>query len=219
MKKQQYIYLIFSHTTNRMGEMIRTITQYDFNHVSLSLSENLSEIYSFARRHQDTPFFGGFVCESADRFNNDNGIANIKVCEIPVTPRQYRIAVNYINKIHREKEKYLYNMFSAASVPFKYRVRIDRAYTCVEFAVSVLRRAGVMRSLCIPRFCSIKQLDDLYSDLVIYQGEFPENVGSPAQADEYLQKTPVHNRVQFTVKCNARLFGRLCRKLWGKLTI
>lgn len=200
-----------------MGEMIRMLTQYDYNHVSISLSEDLSEIYSFARRHQDTPFYGGFVCESADRFNNDNGVASIKVCEIPVTPRQYRIAVNYINKIHREKEKYLYNMFSAATVPFKYRVRIDRAYTCVEFVVSVLRRISATRSLRIPRFCSIKQLDELYSDFAVYQGEFPENVGSPVQADEYLQKNPMHDRVYRTVKCNARLFGRLCRKLWKKL--
>lgn len=219
MKKQQYIYLIFSHTTNRMGEMIRTLTQYEYNHVSISMSENLSEIYSFARHRKDTPFYGGFVCESADRFNNDNGIATIKVCEIPVTPRQYRIATNYINKIRREKEKYLYNMFSAASVPFKHRVRIDRAYTCVEFAVSVLRRIGAVRSLRIPRFCSIKQLDNIYSDLVIYQGEFPENIGSSAQDDQYLQRTPLHSRVHRTAKCNARLFGRLCRKLWKKLNI
>lgn len=219
MKKQQYIYLIFSHTTNRMGEMIRTITQYDYNHVSISLSENLSEIYSFARHHQDTPFYGGFVCESVDRFINDNGVANIKVCEIPVTPRQYRIAKNQINKIQREKEKYLYNMFSAVGVPFKRRIKIDRAYTCIEFVISILRRIGAIRSLCIPKFCSIKQLDALYSDLVIYQGNFPENVVSSSQLDEYLQKTPVRSRVHCTVKCNARLFGRLCCKLWRKIKV
>ena len=35
MKKQKHLYLIFSHTTGRMGEMIRTLTQYDYNHVSI----------------------------------------------------------------------------------------------------------------------------------------------------------------------------------------
>ncbi|MBQ9079829.1 MAG: hypothetical protein IJY27_02045 [Clostridia bacterium] len=212
-----FLYLIFSHTNNRMGGVIRTVTRYDYNHVSVALTSNLSKIYSFARHHHDTPFYGGFVCESATRFIKDDTVANVKIYAIPVSERQHRIAKNYINKVEREKGKYLYNMFSAATFPFHRRVNIDRAYTCVEFAVSVLRRIGAPRHGRISRFCSIEQLDQIYADYQIYEGSFPSYAGSPAESDGYMRKNTVRYRVGHTVGSNARLFGRLFRRLWHSI--
>ena len=40
------IYLIFSMTTTKVGKMIRRVTKYPYNHVSVSLTPDLAVIYS-----------------------------------------------------------------------------------------------------------------------------------------------------------------------------
>ena len=81
------IYLIFSMTTTKVGKMIRRVTKYPYNHVSVSLTPDLAVIYSFARHYKDMPFYGGFVCEGIKRFCNRAGLAKIMVCAVPVTRR------------------------------------------------------------------------------------------------------------------------------------
>lgn len=212
-KNQKYIYVIFSHTRNRIAGMIRAVTRYDYNHCSISTDPELTEIYSFARYYLDTPFYGGFVRESANRYHYGAEVARIKVCAVPVSVRQYETACSYIKNFEFDDNTYLYNMISAACFPFHKRVFIDRAYTCIEFVISVLCRCRAPGVNKIPRFCSIKQLDDIYSKYMIYEGEFPENAGSPREIDNYRRKNGLRYRVGNTVTANARLIKRFCRKL------
>ena len=215
----QFIYLIFSRTNNKMSRFIRTVTNYEYNHVSIAFSSDLDPMYSFARKHKDTPFYGGFVRETPTRFQNGDTTAKVKICAIPLSPIQFRIAQNYINKISRNGDKYLYNTISAITNPFHRRVNIDYAFTCVEFAVAVLKRIGAPLSNRIPRFCSIEQLDEIYAPTLIYQGDLQSSEDTQGYIDNYLAKNPMNYRVRKTVSSNARLVGRLCRKLWGKLSI
>lgn len=219
MKEEKYIYLIFSRTNNKMSRFIRTVTNYDYNHVSVSLSPWLDPMYSFARRHKDTPFYGGFVKESPSRFIQGDTTATIKICAIPVSRIKFRIAQNYINKIARNGDKYLYNTISAMTNPLRRRVKIDRAFTCVEFVVTLLKRIGAPLSNRIPRFCSIEQLDNIYKEICIYEGEMQSATATASHIDDYLNHNSMHYRIRKTVTSNARLFGRLFRKLWHKISL
>ena len=214
-----FLYLIFSHTNNKMSRFIRTVTNYEYNHVSVAFSSDLDPMYSFARKHKDTPFYGGFVVETPARYQNGDTPAKVKICAIPVSPIQLRLAQNYINKIARNGDKYLYNTVSAITNPLHRRINIDRAFTCVEFAVTVLKRIGAPMSNRIPRFCSIEQLDEIYAPTLIYQGDLQSSEDTRGYIDTYLNKNPMHYRVRKTVSSNARLIGRLCRKMWGKLSL
>ncbi len=214
--KAQFMYLVFSHTNTKMSRFIRTMTNYEYNHVSLSFSSGLDPLYSFARKYRDTPFYGGFVRETSARFNSGGTAATVRICAIPLSAIQLRTAQNYINKISRNGDKYLYNTISAITNPLHHRVNIDRAFTCVEFAIAVLKLIGAPLSNRIPRFCSIEQLNDIYAPMLIYQGNLQSPEDTRGYIDNYLDKNPMYYRVRKTVSSNARLFGRLCRKLWHK---
>ncbi len=218
MKNEKYIYLIFSRTNNKMSKFIRTMTNYDYNHVSVALDRGLDPMYSFARRHKDTPFYGGFVKESPSRYISGDAAAHVRICAIPVSRIKFRIAQNYINKIARNGDKYLYNTISAMTNPLHRRVKIDRAFTCVEFVVTLLKRIGAPLSNLIPRFCSIQQLDNIYKEVCIYEGEIQSTQATAAHIDDYLSHNSMHYRIRKTVTSNARLFGRLFRKLWHKIS-
>ncbi len=63
------IYVILSATPTKMGKMIRTLTRYELNHASISLTEDLTEMYSFARYRAVNPLVGGFVKEFPKGFH------------------------------------------------------------------------------------------------------------------------------------------------------
>ena len=61
MKK---IYIILTHTGTALSTIIKYYTKDEFSHISISLDENLEEMYSFGRLNPYNPFWGGFVHES-----------------------------------------------------------------------------------------------------------------------------------------------------------
>ena len=81
------IYLVFSSTQNKMGQMIRSITKFEYNHVSISVDE-MKTLYSFARYYRDTPLSGGFVRESHARYLCEKHPAKVAICAIEVTNEQ-----------------------------------------------------------------------------------------------------------------------------------
>ena len=110
---QQYIYVVFSSTPYKIGKLIRRVTGGTYNHVSISLDESLTQMYSFSRRYYRTPFYGGFVHESRSRYHVNGDATRICLCAIPVTPQQYEDLYNMIQSMHRRSRVYIYNHLSA----------------------------------------------------------------------------------------------------------
>lgn len=212
----KYIYLVFSATQNGMGRMIRRVTGYRFNHVSVSLTAGSGRMYSFARHYKDAPFYGGFVCETAQRFAGDTShAATVRVCAIPVNDAQYRRAKQYLDSLRRRREHYIYNLASAVTFPLGLELRVPGAMTCIQFAVSLMRRAAAPRSRLIPEFCSIRELEGIYGRYAIYDGLFAASpiaacagAGS-VTADDYLTPHPLTWRIGTTAKNAGRLMHRM----------
>ena len=61
MKK---IYIVLTHTGTVLSKIVRFYTGKEFSHVSISLDEDLNQMYSFGRLNPYIPFIGGFVKES-----------------------------------------------------------------------------------------------------------------------------------------------------------
>ena len=85
----KYVYVVFSSTQYMIAKFIRAFTHHRYNHVSIALDGNLQTLYSFARRYDDTPFCGGFVVETPERYIRRNVAATVQICAIPVTNEQY----------------------------------------------------------------------------------------------------------------------------------
>ena len=192
------LYVVFSRTKCKMGSFIRTMTHGFYNHVSVALDPRLDEVYSFSRFKHKTPFCAGFVREGAERYRIENHIAEIAVCAVEVDAAHMEAVKTRLADMMAGRDRYVYNMLSAACVPLRHTVRIRDSYTCIEFALSILRTA------CYPlgdRYYSITDLYDELSPCCVYRGEYPETA---AVTDiTYNDNVPVRSR-----------FTRSARQIW-----
>lgn len=198
-----YLYIVFSNTPCKMGSFIRAVTHGEYNHVSVALDEDLSEMYSFARLKRDTPFCGGFVHEGAERYRMKERTADISICGIQVGEEGIEKVRNRIKNMEEQREVYLYNLISAMLVPLHKKAYARDSYTCVEFASAILKIAGV------GLLCECYSASELYAQLhdrEVYRGEYPE---SASIVDEgYCDRVPLPRSICDSAKQFKRLLQR-----------
>lgn len=162
----RFVYVVFSATQTQMGRWIRKMTGGHYNHVSVSFSPCLGELFSFARVYRETPLCGGFVCESYRRYL-ESGATKIAVCRVPVRENAYRRIRARILKMRRDEGQYIYNYLSAGAAYFHRHLSLPNAYTCVEFVSELLRFAA------LPLTCGYVSVDGLFemlSRFIVYRG-------------------------------------------------
>ena len=64
MSEKKKIYVAVSQTGTILSRIVKWVTRDKYNHVSISLTEDLSDLYSFGRKNPYNPFRAGFVKES-----------------------------------------------------------------------------------------------------------------------------------------------------------
>ncbi len=209
-QNQRYLYVVFSSTPYKMGQFIRFVTHSRYNHVAVSLDPSLATLYSFARHYRNTPFYGGFVRETATRYSYRGRLADIKVCAVPVSEAQYASALRMLESMIRSSHRYSYNMLSAIAAPLHRRVHLPNAYTCIEFAVDFLAQAGVLKQIDPKHSYTIKELENCFNSYQIYSGVFN---GTPAQKrDTFENKQDLITATALTVVENAKLVDRLLHR-------
>ena len=161
---QKFIYIIISKTPTRFGSLVRKCAKQSYNHASIALDEDLTQIYAFARTKHNAPLMGGLVRESLDRFTlrRDKSVP-VMVFKIPVTQEQY----NYISSLIDEmlyNKKYVYNLFSVFLYPIFKGFTVKNAFSCIEFVAYVLQYLGFCTSKAA---CKYKP-DDLMQELSEY---------------------------------------------------
>ncbi len=200
---QNYLYVVFSATPYRMGRWIRYVTGEPYNHVSISTQEDLSDLYAFARRFYRTPFYGGFVSEHPCRFHHKGIAAKIRLYRLPLTSRQWDKLQEILAVMREQSDRYLYNHLSALMAPLHIKVRVRKAFTCAEFAVSVLSTLGFDFE---PRhFYTIGDIADRLESYHFYSGEFP----SVSEEDAgFFHPHPVDHPLMVSTRDLLRLFWR-----------
>lgn len=168
---QKYLYVLFSATPYRMGRWIRRITGEPYNHVAIATEEDLKQLYAFARRYYRTPFYGGFVEEHPCRYHHNGVTADIRLYRLPLTQRQWDTLQTLLAGMREQSERYLYNHLSALAAPLHIKVRVRDAFTCAEFAVSVLSTLGF--DFDANRFYTIGGIARRLDEYHIYTGRFP----------------------------------------------
>lgn len=206
---EHYIYVVFSATPYKMGRFIRKITRQQYNHVSVALDEKLEEMYSFARHYQDTPLYGGFVEESQERYYYKSTASKVKVYAIPLDATEYEKVNGYIERMKINQEEYIYNTISAICTLFRYRVHIDKSYTCTEFAVNVLAHANT--GLQHNAFYSIEDLENEFQHCMIYQGDIESIANTNKNTDEQFL---VKHGIIFRCYNTGILFSKLIIRMW-----
>lgn len=141
---EKYVYVIISRTPTSMGKIIRKFLKGKYNHASISLDENLSQMYSFCRLAISNPLVGGIIRESVFTLNiGHQDDVPIKVYRIPVTVEQYELISKFVYDTYNDKEVYYYNFLQAIGLISNKKHDIYKTYICTEFVMKALIQGGI----------------------------------------------------------------------------
>ena len=206
MQTTKYVYVVFSSTQYMIAKCIRTLTHHRYNHVSISLDGNLQTLYSFARRYEDTPFCGGFVVETPERYIRRNVAASVQICAIPVSDEVHDTIRAHLQAYESEAQDYVYNYIGALTFLFRRRVALEKCHTCVDFATEVVAMTGA--GISPDRFYSIRGLARNLARYKVYEGHYYAPLTLSDMPSEYAKR---HSK-RFRIKETAHSFAVLAKR-------
>lgn len=181
---EKSIYLIISKTNTKFGRLIRKFGGIQYNHASIALDSELSEIYSFARQRHSLVLTGKLVRENISRFTlNIATNVDVTIFEVPVTNEQYEEVKKLISDIYNDKD-YLYNLFSVLTYPLTKGLSVYKAFTCNEFAMYILKLLGHELKKPLYQY-KPDDLLNMLSDKIFYQGNLLEYVVEKTAETDY----------------------------------
>ena len=168
------IYIVLTYTGTILSKIVKIYTKKEYSHVSLSLDENLNEMYSFGRIYAYNPFIGGFVKESIEygTFKRFHKKIKTKIYALEVNDKQYEKIKRMINNINNDKSNYRFNMIGLMAVAFNLRIKRKNCFYCAEFVKHILDNSNLTMSLPdIVRPEDFERISDLKE---IYSGKLEE---------------------------------------------
>lgn len=138
--KTRSLFIMISETDSGVGRVIRNLTHYRYNHVSLTLDPTLRQWYAFARYAIDAPFYGGFLMEPVERFLANGFDTPVRIFRLEIPEEKARKLELLFLRARQRNTGLLYNYFDAAATLFGKKITIPGAYTCLGFACAVLEK-------------------------------------------------------------------------------
>ncbi len=142
------IYLILTYSGTILSRIIKIYTRDEFAHVSISLDEELNQMYSFGRLNPYNPFIGGFVHEGINigtfkRFRK----TQTAVYSIMISDEQYKKIKETIKLIRECPIAYKFNIIGLFGAGFNIRIHMRHSFYCAEFVKYLLEKARVKNNL------------------------------------------------------------------------
>lgn len=164
------IYLVMSQTGTILSKTIKLFTGKKYNHISLSLDDDLNCMYSFGRKYPDIPFIGVFVEEGINKgtFKKFKE-TKCKIIKIDLTEEQYYSICTNIEKMIMEKEKYKYNLLGLFLALFHIQRNSENKFFCSEFIRYILDKASVDVSM-IPAIAPHPTDFEDMDNTIMYEG-------------------------------------------------
>ncbi len=143
-ERLNYIYIIVAQTGTRPARFFRFLTKKPYNHVSLSSSADLSEMYSFCRTYRPFILPATFNREIVGK--GTLGKFSFIPCEIyriRVTPGQKAEYNRIIRHFVNNRKDYAYNLLGLISLYLNISWTRDKKFVCSQFAAYTLEKIGI----------------------------------------------------------------------------
>ena len=163
------IYLVMSQTGTILSRTIKLISGKNYNHISISLNEDLNYMYSFGRKNPYNPFIGAFVIEGIDigtflRFSN----TKCRVIKVDVSDSQYEALCSNIYDMIENINSYRYNFLGLCLAAFNIHVCFNNKFYCSEFVKYIMEKSDIDVSM-LPDIAHPTDFMMLHND-VLYEG-------------------------------------------------
>ncbi len=138
------LYIVLSQTGTMLSRILKLVTGAEYNHASVSLSSDLTQMYSFGRRHPYNPFWGGFVNETPytgtfKRFQNTKAV----VLAVEISGERYAEICKTVHWMYSQKESYHYNYLGLFLAAIHISYKKNHRYYCSEFVKEILLEGKV----------------------------------------------------------------------------
>ena len=173
MNNSKNIYIVFTFTGTILSRIVKLYTKEEYSHISISLDEELKEMYSFGRINPYNPFIGGFVKEGINkgtfkRFKNTKAA----IYSLKLTEEQYDKIVCLIKKMKRKKKIYKFNFIGLCAVSVNYKYKKDNYFYCAEFIKYLFDNADIKND--IPDIVKPMDFEELKKLKLVYEGYLRE---------------------------------------------
>lgn len=206
------IYVVLTSTSSKFGRVIRLLTGDEYNHLSISLHKDLSDMCTFARRKYTTPLNAGFMYEKLEYYTlNKYTDIGVRIYEIPVTKRQYNKVARLINNISNDDE-YMYNLFSAITFPFLGGFHMYKTFTCVEFVAYLLYESDIIRDKKPCKYTP-NEFGNLLNEYLYYDGNLLDILNNSNDASDFFKKESIEKLITM----NTIVLYKLSRRLGSKI--
>lgn len=170
-EKKKHIYIVVSATDSIVSKIIRKITGDKYAHSSISLEDDISEMYSFGRIFPRNPFIGGFVKESVafgtmKRFRK----SEIVVIRLTVSKDKYAEINEYITQMYVDRKKYHYNYLGLFLARRGIHRRKANCYYCSEFVRELLDKFDIVEEGELGEVVRPVEFLNLKKGEIIYRG-------------------------------------------------
>lgn len=135
------IYIVLSNPCSFIAKMIGWYTKAPFNHVSIAFDEQLNMMYSFGRKHEFIPIFGGFVQETiqSQMFKE----ARCALYRCTVSEKTFNTMKTFVEQFALNHERYSYNYIGIIGVILNRELGGEDSYFCSQFVHTVLKQGGI----------------------------------------------------------------------------
>lgn len=118
-------------------------------------------MYSYARKNYYEPMVAGYVNEYPGRYLLNNNDTMIKICKIPVKTDHYKRIKYKLQGYDNNAELTQYNWANILLYPLGINCKKKYVHTCITFFMDIME---------YDEFVSIKELEKIYKNNVIYEG-------------------------------------------------
>ncbi|WP_068776569.1 hypothetical protein [Paenibacillus sp. FJAT-26967] len=144
MAADRSVFILLTNTGTLFTKVIQSYTKAPYNHASISFNRELSELYSFGRKHPNNPLNGGFVREDirTGTFSKYPDTTCV-IYELQVSEREVEKMKRVLQIFIRRDRKYFYNILGVIGITVKEPVEFSNAYFCSQFVAEILHRSGI----------------------------------------------------------------------------
>lgn len=202
METARKLYIMISKTDTGVGSLIRMISEYPYNHVSITMDHTFRTWYSFARFNKSTPLWGGFLAEPVERFLAKGQQIDIRVFALPLPSAQVQRLEQLFSTASSPNCPLVYNHLELLTLALGIKLPIADAYTCLGFASRVLDKP----------YPTIRDLDQDLSAYLYYEGTL--NALAPDhgdRSDAYFRDLTLMEVMRVTALHMGCLFHRFLR--------
>ncbi|GAK41587.1 hypothetical protein TCA2_4078 [Paenibacillus sp. TCA20] len=175
MEASRSVYILLTNTGTLFTKMIQSYTRAPYNHASISFDRELSELYSFGRKHPNNPLNGGFVKEDikTGTFSKYPDTTCV-LYELRVTDREVVKMKRVLQIFIRSHRKYIYNILGVIGITLKEPVEFSNSYFCSQFVAEILQRSGIKLWNKLPALVTPEDFRQCDRLKLIYEGKLSE---------------------------------------------